>query len=569
MTSILQRVSLYYRTLRPLRFRQLLAQLYRRVRPVSTPAAVPLERCRPVRPTAPFCVQPEPAVAEFRFLNQSASADPAEVDWRASDKARLWRYNLHYFDYLMWEILPAAWKDTYIEDWIRANPPGTPTAWEPYTVSLRVVNWIKYFALRPGEVPGHWQHSLINQAHWLTHNLEHHILANHFLKNAKALLLSGLWFAGANGKRFLHLGEHYFIRELREQILPDGGHFERSPMYHSIVVEDCLDVLNFVAAEPGRLHPHSRQVITQASQSGLEFLDDITAVDGQIPLFNDAAFGIAPAPAALFDYGAAVCGYCQPPPVPVGEVRLVVRAHSGYFGYRTLSDSMLIDCGPLGPDYQPGHAHCDMLSFELCLDGQRVIVDPGVHGYDDDATRAYLRSTAAHNTVVLNAAEQSEVWGTFRVGHRARPLAVGLTELGDGKLEFRGSHDGYQRLEPPATHERLIEIDVAGCWAVRDTIAGEGAGEVMSYLHLAPDVTTSAAGPGVLTLQRAGQPLAELRVPEAVEMRVEAGYVATGFGRQEAAEVVVMRLCGRLPLTSSYRLERLTASPAAVPGGPA
>ncbi|MEE4185769.1 MAG: alginate lyase family protein, partial [Gammaproteobacteria bacterium] len=560
MISFLQRLPLYYRTVRPLRFTQLLAQAYRRLRPVSNPPAVAAERCRMLRPVAPFCVQPEPEVAEFRFLNEAASADPADLNWQAPGKTRLWRYNLHYFDYLLWGCLPAAWKDVYIEDWIRKNPPGTRTAWEPYTVSLRIVNWIKYFVVRPGEVPPHWQHSLINQLHWLTHNLEHHILANHLLKNAKALLLGGLWFAGANGKRFLRLGEHYFIRELREQILPDGGHFERSPMYHAIVVEDCLDVLNCVHAEAGRLHPHSREAIATATERALEFLDDITAVDGQIPLFNDSAFGITPPPAALFAYAAAVCGYRRQPPLAAGEVYLVRRARSGYFGYRTHSDSMLIDCGAIGPDYQPGHAHCDMLSFELCIDGRRVIVDPGVHGYDEDETRAYLRSTAAHNTVVLNGVEQSEVWGTFRVGRRARPLDAGLQDLGNGRLEFSGSHDGYQRLEPPATHQRLIEIDVAGRWVVRDTVTGQGPGELLSYLHLAPEITARSAGPGLLRLERDGQPVADLHVPEAVEMSVAAGYVATGFGRREAADVIVMRTHGLLPLTSTFRLERVTPS---------
>jgi len=334
-------------------------------------------------------------------------------------------------------------------------------------------------------------------------------------------------------------------------------------MYHSIVLEDCLDVLNFTHAEADRLHPNSRQAIALATRSALEFLDDITAADGQIPLFNDSAFGVAPPPAALFAYGAAVCGYRSQTPLPPGEWRTVRRARSGYFGYRTHRDSMLIDCGAIGPDYQPGHAHCDMLGFELCLEGQRVVVDPGVHGYDDDPTRAYLRSTAAHNTVVVNGAEQSEMWGTFRVGNRARPLGAALTELGDGKLEFQGSHDGFQRLEQPVTHQRFIEIDIAGRWVVRDTVAGQGAGELVAYLHLAPDVVTTATGSGVLRLEREGQPFAELSVPEGIELSVAAGYAATGFGCQESAEVVVMRARGRLPLTSSYRLERLRVMPAA------
>ena len=46
-------------------------------------------------------------------------------------------------------------------------------------------------------------------------------------------------------------------------------------------------------------------------------------------------------------------------------------------------DRLLVDCGEIGPDYLPGHAHCDTLSFELSLSGQRVVVDSGCGIYVD------------------------------------------------------------------------------------------------------------------------------------------------------------------------------------------
>ena len=99
---------------------------------------------------------------------------------------------------------------------------------------------------------------------------------------------------------------------------------------------------------------------------------------------------------------------------------------SGFFpkaGTRVLrapgSESCLIfDCGPLGPDYQPGHGHCDVLSYELSLHGQRVVVDTGVSTYEPCAERLYERSTAAHNTLRVDGEEQAEVWASFRVGRR-------------------------------------------------------------------------------------------------------------------------------------------------------
>ena len=95
---------------------------------------------------------------------------------------------------------------------------------------------------------------------------------------------------------------------------------------------------------------------------------------------------------------------------------------SGYFVIRNLDDMLVVDCGEVGPDYQPGHAHCDTLSFELASDGRTIIVDSGVYDYEDSEMRRYVRSTRAHNTAMVDGCEQSEIWGAFRVARRARPI---------------------------------------------------------------------------------------------------------------------------------------------------
>jgi uncharacterized heparinase superfamily protein len=41
--------------------------------------------------------------------------------------------------------------------------------------------------------------------------------------------------------------------ELPEQVLADGGNFERSPMYHAIFLEDVLDLINAATHWPGRV----------------------------------------------------------------------------------------------------------------------------------------------------------------------------------------------------------------------------------------------------------------------------------------------------------------------------
>jgi len=120
-------------------------------------------------------------------------------------------------------------------------------------------------------------------------------------------------------------------------------------------------------------------------------------------------------------------------------------------GYATIRDNiarsfLIFDCGPLGPDYQPGHGHSDVLSYELTLQGQRVIVDTGVSSYEQGPERYYERSTAAHNTVRVDGLEQAEIWGGFRVGRRPAVSSIHCGEIEDSQF-VRGTHFGYKHLK--------------------------------------------------------------------------------------------------------------------------
>jgi uncharacterized heparinase superfamily protein len=556
LESMLTRLSLYLHTLRWLQVSQLIWQVYRRMRPVVATPDVSAESCRQRIAATGFAAGPQPGQCELRFLNISSPAEPDHIDWHPADRSRLWRYNLHYFDYLHWDSIPEQYKAAYIESWIAVNPQGTADAWEPYTLSLRVVNWIKFFNTRE-HVPAVWQQSLINQVYWLQHNLEHHILANHYYKNAKALLFAGVWFKDERGAEFLQRGQRLFVEQTREQVLEDGGHYERSPMYHCIVLEDCLDVVNLMQGSPELFADEHVAVVSDAALRMLRFIDEVRGADGRIPLFNDAAFGIAAEPAELLDYGSRLLGYeplaSMAPPRQPAAVRY---PQSGYYGYRYENDSLIIDCGAVGPDYQPGHTHCDMLSFELCIDGQRIVVDPGVHGYEDDETRHYLRSTAAHNTVTLDDAEQSEIWGTFRVARRAKPLKPHVSDFCEDKQTFSGGHDGFRRMPQRARHWRTVSSDLAGRWDIVDEVQGSGDGAVRSYLHFAPDLAVRPLAGQGFAVMRGDTIVARVLPDDSCETEIVKSYVAFEFGLRESAAGLRMLRRGKLPLRLSYRIER-------------
>jgi uncharacterized heparinase superfamily protein len=470
---------------------------------------------------------------------------------------RLWRYNLQYFDYLSESERSALQKGQLIDDWIRHNPPGTTDAWEPYTASLRIVNWTKYFLAQfaASTPPAPWLASLWSQCAWLRRNIEYHLLANHLFKNAKALVFAGTFFRGSAADEWLRKGARVLREQLAEQFLADGGHFERSPMYHAIMVEDLLDLIALDQAIPKVMPAALVSALTATAIQALEFLQDLTLADGRIALFNDAAHDIAAPTQRLLDYAARLprTAHIQPP----AESRLIERAPSGYYGWSGARDGWLIDCGPVGPDYQPGHAHCDTLSYELVLDGRRVVVDTGVHGYEPGERRYRSRSTASHNTVMVDGVEQSEIWGVFRVGRRAYAIDAQLGQSA-GVVSFIGSHNGYRLLPGgEVTHRRTAEYRPDHSLQVLDELTGRGTHCMDNHIHFAPDLRVSGHGRSLDVSDGSGTRVARLDVADGAQAQVEAAEHYPEFGRIERTQVVRLRSEGALPLRQHYTITRI------------
>jgi uncharacterized heparinase superfamily protein len=403
---------------------------------------------------------------EFEFLGEHGSI--TEIGWDGPQREKLWRYNQHYFDDL--NAFEAAsrtsWHQALLADWVESNPPPHGNGWEPYPVSLRIVNWVKW-VMSGHELPVRCHESLAVQARWLMRRLEFHLLGNHLLANAKALVFCGLYFEGPEGDRWLDRGLSLFEREVREQILNDGGHFERSTMYHALVLEDILDVCNMMQAFHEVLSP-ARQTLGRHLRvrvaDMIGWLRAMCHPDGELGFFNDAAMGIAPTLAELTAYAGRLG--IDSPEVVAG---VTWKRESGYLRLARGEAVALLDVAPIGPDYLPGHAHADTLSFELSLFGQRILVNSGTSCYGNSVERLRQRGTAAHNTVVIGGENSSEVWGGFRVARRARPGLVHVRK--DTELSVTCSHDGYRRLPGQPVHMRRWVLNGASL-TVTDVVHG-------------------------------------------------------------------------------------------------
>jgi uncharacterized heparinase superfamily protein len=273
-------------------------------------------------------------------------------------------------------------------------------------------------------------------------------------------------------------------------------------MYHSIVLEDILDLINLGRAFPDCALAACDRDLAEVAGRMRQWLSAMRHPDGEIAFFNDAAFGIAPAPAAL-EYYAERLGLA---PLAAPSSPLVHLAQSGYVRWEADGATILLDVGAIGPDYLPGHAHADTLSFEMSLNGRRVIVNGGTSTYRDCPKRHRERGTPAHSTVTVDASDSSEVWAAFRVARRAR-IAQLTIDAKNGGAKVIASHDGYNRLGD-AMHRREWEIDGRKV-AVRDAVSGEFENAVARF-HLAPGVKptigTESGGGASGTLLVEGEP---------------------------------------------------------------
>ncbi len=472
----------------------------------------------------------------FCFLNKTHDLSTHGWDDPALDK--LWRYNLHYFDDLNAQDAAARteWHVALLLRWVRENPPAVGSGWEPYPTSLRIVNWIKW-ALGGNSLPSECLESLAIQVRWLSQRLEVHLLGNHLFVNAKALVFAGLFFDGPEAAAWLEKGMRILVKEVPEQILADGGQFERSTMYHALALEDMLDLCNITTTFACVL-PVCWQAAVADWRVRVELMRRWLSImchpDGEISLFNDAAFGIAPTPTELERY-ARDLGLAASAPVPEGVTHLT---QSGYVRVAQNEMVALLDVAPIGPDYLPGHAHADTLSFELSVSGERVLVNSGTSCYGLSKERLRQRETAAHNTVVVNDLSSSEVWAGFRVARRARP--IGLKIARENGVEVVCSHDGYHRLPGRPIHTRKWQFD-ATSMVIEDHVSRHSYHAVARF-HLHPAITPKILDDGktgYLSLVNGRKLIWQVK---SGELGIEEATYHPYFGISEPTRCLVLRL---------------------------
>lgn len=477
----------YFETLRHLRVSQIANRIVRRFRRRE----IDMRPAPPMRARIGKWVRPLDHLVRLdgphslTLINRPGKVFDA-AGWNDPAQPKLWLYNLHYFDWLVGARSPDQrdWERGLIVRWVAENPVGHGNGWEPYPLSLRITNWVKWL-LEGNKPPSGMVDSLAHQLRFLECSIEWHLLGNHLLANAKALFMGGAFFGGTEGDHWRDRGNRLLRDQWRRQILGDGGHEERSAMYHALLLEDVLDCLNaahaFGLATSGALNSRP-----QLAGQMLAWLSAMTHPDGSIAQFNDAAPGVAATLHELADYAKRL-GTDEQPPVPHGIIDLPA---TGYLRAQAGDALLLIDAGQVGPGHQPGHAHADTLGFELSIGRTPVLVSAGTSTYEAGPQRSWERSSSAHNCVVVDGRDSSDVWAAFRTGRRARVIER-VASAGPPHT-IAAAHDGYRFLPGSPIVRRIWSLH-AGQLMVEDDVSVADL-PCTAWLHLGRDVEVEVDG---------------------------------------------------------------------------
>ncbi len=529
----------------------------------------------------------------------------ASMDWRDVEKVGdckfVWEPNRHH----QLVVLGRAWRLSgdvrfasavaeQLESWLEQNPYGVGMNWRSgLELGIRLINWV-------------WAMDLIKESKVINDQLQNRILDsvsrhvweidrkysrgssinNHLIGEAAGVFVATSYFGNLrNASRWRAKSRAILNREIINQTFTDGGPLEQAIGYHFFVLQFFV-IAGLTARATGQDMP---EFYWSRLEKMFEFLGVLSEGGDVLPAFGDGDDGyvldIGSNPhnvrqwlavgAALFgrsDFKEWAGGETEPVEwLPGKQGRKGFKAipelqnkastsrafkDSGYYllqhGEHDSPDriSVVFDCGPLGMEPLAGHGHSDALSFTLRAFGTDILVDPGTYDYFSyPKWREYFRSTRAHNTVVIDGRDQSEMPGLFLWGRRAKAecLSWQPSDVG-GKVI--GQHDGYMNLDDPVIHKRMLDLDGQEL-VVRDDIIARGRHKIEVFFHLAEHCVVNPAGRNhFLVYVKSGtieidlDPCLEVKSFYGSENPI-CGWVSRGYHQKEAGTTLVGQCIGK------------------------
>lgn len=448
----------------------------------------------------------------FTFLNRTIDFDGG-IDWhhqKLDEYPLLWLLKLHSFEHLEWFVLgydpdttDREFGDSFddqLRSWAETNPIGERTylrrSWIPHAVSLRILNWSRYAAWSErsgfGVVHRPLYREIYKNALFLTNHVEHDIGGNHLVENAIALIVAGVLFK-RHETGWIQRGLDVLRRVGETQFMTDGGHFERSPMYHIQVLRRYITAYDLLS-ESG----WSTQRLKRIARRALGFLAAISKPNGKIPLLNDSVYREQIEAKTCIKYGAA-CGLTP------REISLDSAGGSGYRTLRSDVGTLLVDVGDVGPPHLPAHSHNDQLSVLVWVDDAPLLTDTGVFDYEGNRRRQFARSVRAHNTAQYGDVEPIPIGGSYLMGRR-----TAIETEGHSDQTIRATYERNGLVGPTYEYRRTVTTTPEG-WRISDVIDAEREATVTVRYHFDPSIDLTDGPDGGYEAYRDGETVARLR----------------------------------------------------------
>jgi uncharacterized heparinase superfamily protein len=404
---------------------------------------------------------------------------------------------------------------TAIATWIADNATWHNVAWRCEILAARLVAWVTQFEsffaaggddrLRDGLLS-----SVARQARHLTRVAAWEAEGAARLHAIKGSILAGI--ALGVGERRIARAIADLARELPLQVLPDGGHVERSPAVQLTVLRDLVDVRTALRT--------AHVVVPDALQMAIDRMAPMLRLfrhgDGRLAQFNDTSE----------EYGALADLL-----LTRSEVRARPPASAPHSGFQRLQCGKTIviaDTGAPPPRGLDRHAHAGTLSFEMSVGRERLIVNCGAYRGASRDWRHAARNTAAHSTLIVADTNSAELLDDLTIGHRPTVADVERAET-EGSQWIAAAHDGYMA-QFGLSHARQLFLaadgeDLRG----EDTLTGKtGAGFAIRF-HLHPTVQVSLLRDrGAALLRLAGGTGFRLRAHGAQMSLADSIYLGSG-----------------------------------------
>ena len=487
-----------------------------------------------------------------------------------------------------------------VSSWIDANPPGLGIGWAAsLDVSFRAIAWLwaLYLCADSPEltpnVVSKIVKSLIEHGCHIEKYLSYYFSPNTHL-TGEAL---GLFYLGVaipelcRAQKWYKLGLQILIEQLPKQVRCDGVYFEQASYYHRYTTDFYTHLFAIIRVRGIALAREDEHMLWQRLDALYSHLMWIGRPDSSWPLFGDDDGGrlIKFAPRASNDFrdtlamGATIFKRGDlkhmTGEAPVEMLWLLgpdsvgcyddVKAEapreisgvfetSGFFvmrdGWSRESSFCLIDCGRHGSEGGPGHAHSDALAIEIAIRGTTWLVDPATYVYGaDEKTRDWFRSTAAHNTAMVDGQDQSITANPFAWSTTANCSLIDFEDLGDFVV-FTGLHDGYQRLSDPVTHTRsVIMLRRQALFIITDKFTSNARHNFEIRYHFVPDCDVNAYDNRIEAQKPSGESLVINFFVKGMglsdlQTRIEDGWVSTCYGQRSEAPVAVFEASGDGPM---------------------